>query len=106
MIKVHTLVLGALYNNTYILEDENTGELAVVDPACESQKLLDAINKLGGKLKYILLTHGHFDHIGGVKYLTQYFSPKIFIIENSSGLFSLPVIAIRTNFDVSKIEPA
>lgn len=82
MITVKTLVLGALYNNTYIVKDEDTGALAVVDPACNSQKLVDAINELGGNLQYILLTHGHFDHIGGVEFLRAHFDTKVLIGED------------------------
>ena len=82
MITVKTLVLGALYNNTYIIKDEPTGALAVVDPACSSQKLSDAINELGGDLQYILLTHGHFDHIGGVQFLRDRFDTKVAVGED------------------------
>ncbi|MBR2715297.1 MAG: MBL fold metallo-hydrolase [Ruminococcus sp.] len=77
-MKCTTFVLGDIYTNTYLLEDESTSYLAVVDPACKSEKLIDAVKERGGKLKYILLTHGHFDHIGGVKALVDEFSPEVY----------------------------
>lgn len=70
-VSIERIVLGNLENNTYIVTDEN-GDCAVIDPAIESEQL-NAL--LGGKnVKYILLTHGHFDHIMGansVKELTD-----------------------------------
>lgn len=62
-ITVQKLVLGDLATNTYIVTDEDSGECAVVDPAIESDELL--ANLENKNVKYILLTHGHFDHIGG-----------------------------------------
>ena len=51
--------------NTYIVTDAQSGETAVVDPSLPEQKLID---KLSGKnVKYILITHGHFDHTYGAK---------------------------------------
>lgn len=64
-IKVEKLVLGELATNTYIVTDTESGECAVVDPAIESDELLAGLE--GKNVKYILLTHGHFDHIGGAK---------------------------------------
>ncbi len=69
MIDISYIVLGMLQNNTFFLKDEETGELAVIDPSIECDELFDAIDSNGGNLKYILLTHGHFDHVGGVKSL-------------------------------------
>ena len=69
MIDLSFIVLGMLQNNTYILKNKETGEIAVIDPSTQSDELFDAIDSNGGKLKYILLTHGHFDHVGGVKSL-------------------------------------
>ncbi len=62
-ITVQKLVLGDLATNTYIVTDTESGECAVVDPAVESASLL--ANLENKNVKYILLTHGHFDHIGG-----------------------------------------
>lgn len=51
--------------NTYIVTDSETGDIAVVDPALAEEKLME---KLSGKnVKYVFLTHGHFDHTGGAK---------------------------------------
>ncbi len=62
-VKVETMALGELATNTYIVENTLTGELLVVDPAIPSENLLKRLR--GKNVKYILLTHGHFDHIGG-----------------------------------------
>ncbi len=90
MITVNTFVLGDIYTNTYLLKDEATGALAVIDPAVESRELIDAINSLGGKLEYILLTHGHFDHICGVAALLKEFSPKVCVSKDEVDFLANP----------------
>ncbi len=63
--------------NTYIVTDEATGETAVVDPSLPEEKLIE---KLEGKLvKYILITHGHFDHIGGVNFVKAKTGAKVVV---------------------------
>ena len=74
----HTLILGAIATNCYVLED--AGEQAVIDPAMPAQELLDLVDSLGGKLKYILLTHGHFDHILGVAALKKRYPEAVIAI--------------------------
>lgn len=54
------------YTNTYIIQDENTKETMVVDPGAEVDKIIEMLDILNAKLKYIYLTHCHGDHIGGV----------------------------------------
>ncbi len=106
MIEIKTLVLGDIYTNTYILRDKDTGKLAVVDPACESELLFSIIDELGGELEYILLTHGHFDHIGGVASVLEKYSPKVLIGELEMKLLNTPSLngSAWHNLHIDEIE--
>lgn len=68
-MKIECLVLGQLGVNSYLLTDN--GEAVVIDPGAECERILDCIEKSGCVLKKILLTHGHFDHIGAVSRLAE-----------------------------------
>lgn len=65
--------------NCYILHDEHSKETMVIDPAGEVDKIIEMINILEGKLKYIYLTHCHGDHISGVTELQQKMGGRILI---------------------------
>ena len=56
------ILAGALYNFSYIVADEKTKEAAVID-ASETDSILHSLEKDDLKLKYIISTHSHFDHI-------------------------------------------
>lgn len=77
MIKINYFVVGMIATNCYLIEDEATGALAVIDPGDHSGKLIKAIDERGGKLSYILLTHGHYDHIIGVAELCDRYHPVV-----------------------------
>lgn len=57
------LVLGMLHTNCYILGDENTNEVAVFDPGAKAENIIGTIDKNGYTVKYIIITHAHFDHV-------------------------------------------
>ena len=78
-MKIEKFVLGPVMTNTYIVYDENTKKGVIFDPADEGEILLDYIEREKLIIKYILLTHGHFDHIGAVKYLTEHLNIPYFI---------------------------
>lgn len=63
--------------NTYIVTDEETGETAVVDPSLPEEILIEKLN--AENVKYVLLTHGHFDHIGGVNFVKEKTGAKVVI---------------------------
>ena len=62
-MKILRLVVGMVQTNCYIFYDENTMEGAVVDPGDNAKSILKAIEDEKIQIKYVLLTHGHFDHI-------------------------------------------
>jgi len=55
------------YTNCYIIADEEKKEAMCIDPAGEAERVLETLELLGVKLKYIYLTHCHADHIAGVE---------------------------------------
>ena len=67
MLNVHALVLGAYQTNCYIIHDDASKTCCVIDPGYQSEDILDKLTDLGLSLEAILLTHGHFDHVGAVR---------------------------------------
>ncbi len=71
-MKLLTIPVGLLATNCYILAS-NAGSCAVIDPGAKPEKILTRISGENLTVKYILLTHGHYDHIGGVYELLRAF---------------------------------
>jgi glyoxylase-like metal-dependent hydrolase (beta-lactamase superfamily II) len=65
---------GVYAANCYILIDEDSNECAVIDPGGDGEELVELINSLGIKPKFILLTHGHMDHTGAVGNIQEEFN--------------------------------
>ncbi len=77
-VKKHLAVMnGGFTTNTYIVIDDETGDTAVVDPSLPEESLMEKLN--GKDVKYILLTHGHFDHMCGAKMVKDNTGAKIVI---------------------------
>ena len=67
MMKLHTLALGAYETNCYILWADGCKECIVIDPGYEPERVMGAVKSLEKELRAILLAHGHFAHVGGVR---------------------------------------
>lgn len=65
--------------NCYLVSCEKTGKAAVIDPGSGSQMLINWIKERGVEITHIILTHGHFDHIGSVEDLRREFQAKVAI---------------------------
>lgn len=86
MINIKSVCLGQLMNNCYLLTDEESGKSALVDCTDASAKMQDFIGN--ADLEYILLTHGHYDHIGGVKEIKEKYNAKVVISKEDSEMLS------------------
>jgi len=79
MLKVHTMALGDYQTNCYIIHDEQSKTCCVIDPGYDADTILAKLASLNLTLEAILLTHGHFDHVGAVKELAAETSCDVYI---------------------------
>lgn len=76
------------YENCYLVHHRATGEMVVVDPGGDAERIQEAVEKAGGTVKAIWLTHGHPDHLGAARALEKAWSvPTLAHVEET------PVIA-------------
>lgn len=71
-MKFTRLPLGIYQANCYVLYDEKTNETAVIDPGGDFSEIRSYIEANALKVKYIIITHGHGDHIGALNELKKY----------------------------------
>ncbi|MBS6734536.1 MAG: MBL fold metallo-hydrolase [Clostridiales bacterium] len=61
--QIEWMVLGMVSTNTYLVKNQDTGELLIIDPADAAGRIQEKIGRMEGRPAAILLTHGHFDHM-------------------------------------------
>ena len=98
--------IGELGTNCYILTDEKSGESAAVDCAVFDVDYEALLQKAGVvSLKYILLTHGHFDHISGVKRLKDVCGGLICIHNEDAACLTDPKKSLNSYTSFAGLEP-
>lgn len=83
-MKIKSMAVGSYRANCYIVYDEATKEAVVIDPGSEGNKIYDFIKGEGLCVKYIILTHCHFDHINAVPFLLKNTQARLAIGKNES----------------------
>ena len=79
MGNILTMPLGAYQTNCYILWEGDSQNCVVIDPGYTPELILRQMEKLGKKPEAILLTHGHFDHVGGVRQLAEATGCRVYL---------------------------
>jgi len=78
---VHTLCNGPFKENCYLIQSKGANEVCVIDPGSSSENILEYINSKNLTTSFILLTHGHFDHLGAVERLMDELNIPCFVSE-------------------------
>lgn len=84
-MKIRKIPVGMLQENCYFVSDEN-GETAVIDPGDEADRLLGLLQGGGLTPRCILLTHGHFDHVGAAAALAERYHCPVYLHEADRAL--------------------
>ncbi|MCC8462928.1 MULTISPECIES: MBL fold metallo-hydrolase [Photorhabdus] len=77
-MKYQIIPVTAFMQNCTLIWNEESKEAAIVDPGGEAEKLIAEIERRGLKLTQILLTHGHFDHVGATAEVAEHFNVPVY----------------------------
>lgn len=97
-MKIERIVLGSCQTNCYFLYEEGKNEVIFVDPADHGEGIYDKLKEAGFTVAGILLTHGHYDHIGSAEKLRELSGAKIYACEAERELCEDPRLNLSGMF--------
>lgn len=98
------LPIGIYSANCYIIGCEDTNEVVIVDPGGGVDIILDVIEKKNLNVKYIILTHGHGDHIGGIVKLKNEINAPILVHKDDEDMLLDSSLNLTSMMSIDKIE--
>ena len=98
---IEPLAVGSLQTNCYIVGDEASGEGIVIDPGGDADMILEAVRRLNLKIKLVVNTHGHFDHIMANKEVVEGTAAPLAIHPDDAAMLTNPLRSF--SFFVGKV---
>ena len=86
---IESLAVGPIQANCYILGCEKTREAVVIDPGGEADRILMTLARASLKLRFIINTHGHFDHVGANRQLKAAIPSSMALLPRKSFMATL-----------------
>jgi glyoxylase-like metal-dependent hydrolase (beta-lactamase superfamily II) len=93
-LKIGKMTLGSCMTNCYFVYREGESGVIFFDPAAQGDYIYEKMKEYGFEIEVILLTHGHFDHIGGVDALREKSGAKVYAMEAEKVLLQDPYVNV------------
>ena len=103
-LEVFALPLGPLQANCFIVVQGEKG--LVIDPGDEAGIVIEAFNEFGFPPAAVLVTHGHFDHFGGVAPIARHFDVPVYVGAEDAGQMADGGLGAMAGFDIEPVESA
>lgn len=100
-LEVFAFPLGPLQANCFVVVQGHTG--LVIDPGDEAGVIIEAFNELGLAPAAVLVTHGHFDHFGGVAPLARHFEIPVYVGELDAAQMADGGLGAMAGFDIEPV---
>lgn len=97
-MKVFTIPLPPLMTNCYVVYEREGGRCFIIDPASSPDTIVEIIDRMKLKPKAVLLTHGHFDHIGGADALRERYGIPLYLHEGDLDMITKPEMNCSASF--------
>ncbi len=104
-MKIQSLCVGELATNCYLLQNGSNDQMIIVDPADEADRIKAGVEAMDGSPAAVYLTHGHFDHIGAAKELSEYFKIPVVACESEKELLEEPRLNLSKGLGWDIMEP-
>ncbi|HIY58117.1 MAG TPA: MBL fold metallo-hydrolase [Candidatus Tetragenococcus pullicola] len=100
-MQVNRVVTGEIEENCYLVWEDD--QLLIIDPGADSPRIIEEINKTEAKPLAILLTHAHFDHIGAVDTLRDFYHIEVYLSPLEKDWLQDPSLNLSASFEESII---
>ena len=100
-MRLQRLIVGPVQTNCYILENEEEHTAVVFDPGDRGDKIFQNVVEHDLHLVAVMLTHGHFDHIGGAKELKDLSGAKLGCLKEEEALCKDPYLNLSNNYGMN-----
>ena len=100
-LSIQTYVVGPVQTNCYFAINDDTKEVLIIDPGASAKQLAEKVKEQGLKPVAILLTHGHFDHIGAANEVREHYGIKIYASCDEEKLLASPARNLSNAYGMS-----
>lgn len=97
--------VGSFAANCYLVACPETKEAVIIDPGAEGGYIVKRVNELGLKVKYIINTHGHIDHVGSNEEVKKAFEAPILIHEADASMYKSPQASLALFVGKGRLTP-